>query len=95
MTIFLPSFGLFLILFLGATGHFILSEDADMELFGRSWFPKDLEDKIEMTKRTGVKIAKFRDFSRFLKKARQQQFLLSQQEGQKANGDSWEHRWRL
>ena len=79
MPFFLPSFGLFLILFLGANGHFGSPEDDDMELFGRSWDPEDYEDDIEMKKR-GNHIGKFRDFGRFLKKARQQKFLLSQQE---------------
>ena len=93
MSVFLSSFGL--ILFLGATGQFGFSEDDEMDLFERSGFSEVIEDNMEMTKRTDVNIAKFRDFSRFLKKARQQQILLSQQEGQKAKGHSWEHRWRL
>ena len=93
MSVFLSSFGL--ILFLGATGQFGFSEDDEMDLFERSGFSEVIEDNMEMTKRTDVNIAKFRDFSRFLKKARQQQILLSQQEEQKAKGDSWEHRWRL
>ena len=80
MSVFLPSFGLFLILFLGATGHFGSPENDDMELFARSWDPEDQKDKTEMSKRGGINIGKFRDFGRFLKKARQQQFILSQQE---------------
>ena len=82
MSVFLSSFGLFLILFLGATGNFASPEDDDMELFGRSWDLQDLEDHIEMTKRAGINIGIFRDFGRFLKKARKQQFLLSQEEDQ-------------
>ena len=78
MSIFLSSFDLFLVLFLGATGHYGSPEDDDMELIGRSW--DLLEDKI--AKRAGTNIEIFRDFSRFLKKARQQQILLSQEEEQ-------------
>ena len=78
MSVFPSSFGLFLVLFLGATGHYGSPEDEDMDLFGRSW--NLLEDKIE--KRAGTNIEIFRDFGRFLKKARKQQILLSQEEKQ-------------
>ena len=79
MSVFLPSFGLFLILFLGATGHFGFSEDDDMKVFGRRWDLQDLEDHIEMTKR-GIQVGKFRDFGRFLQNARKQQFQQEQEE---------------
>ena len=79
MSVFLPSFGLFLILFLGVRGHFGSPEDNDMELFGRSWDLEDIEDNIEMTKR-GIQIGKFRDFGRFLQNARKQQFQQEQEE---------------
>ena len=79
MSVFFPSFGLFLILFLGATGHFGSPEDDDMELFGNNQDLEDIEDNIEMTKR-GIQIGKFRDFGRFLQNARKQQFQQEQEE---------------
>ena len=82
MSVFLPSCGVFLILLLGASGNFGSPEDNDMDLFGRSWDPEDFEDNIDMSKRASINIGKIRDFGRSLKKTRQQQFLLSQQEKQ-------------
>ena len=79
MTIFLPSVGFFLILFLGARGHFGSSEDDDMELFENNWNLENIGDNIEMTKRN-IQIVKFRDFGRFLKQARKKQFQQEQEE---------------
>ena len=67
MSLFLPSFALLFILFLGATGNIGDTEDEDMDLFGRSWNPVD----IETSKRAGIRnfnVAKLRDFRRFLQK---------------------------
>ena len=91
MSIKFASFTFLLVLSLSATANIVSPEDDDMDLFERTWDSGDPKENIGRTKRGGIRnfnVGKLSGFRKFLEKARKQQFLMTQQEGQhiKAKG---------
>ena len=93
MSVIFASFAFLLILSLGAAGNIDDPEEDDLDILGRTWYPKDPGETIGMTKRAGIRnfnVVKLRDFRRFLEIARKQQSLLSQKEVEPIETKGWQ-----